>query len=139
MVACAGHPSPQQTMVDDRYLVYKDTYKAYKDAEEKYLNLLFNIERMPDEEELWVIKRERMQELEQLKELMLIARGELDDAIRDWEKYLIEAQAEAKRLKVQEQSPNFRGKDGQRTSPGQLLPGEIKKKNSTVDGFDDDF
>ena len=60
-------------MADDRNLVYEDTYKAYREAEEKYLNLLFNIERMPEEEELWVMKRERMLELMQLKELMEVS------------------------------------------------------------------
>ena len=30
---CANHPSPQQTMVDDRYMVYEQTYKAYAEAE----------------------------------------------------------------------------------------------------------
>ena len=70
-IGCATHVSSQQTMADDRNLVYEDTYKAYREAEEKYLNLLFNIERMPEEQELWVMKRERMIELMQLKELML--------------------------------------------------------------------
>ena len=93
LTGCTSHPSPQQTMVDDRYLMYKETYKAYKEAEERYLNLLFNIERMPEEEELWIMKREQMQELIQLRELMLQARGELDDAMRTWETHLMEVQA----------------------------------------------
>ena len=29
LVGCTSHPSPQQTMVDDRYLVYKEMEKAY--------------------------------------------------------------------------------------------------------------
>ena len=122
---CTTHPSPQQTMVDDRYLMYKETYKAYKEAEERYLNLLFNIERMPEEEELWIMKREQMQELMQLRELMLQARGALDDAMKTWEKHLMDVQAEVKKAQVQQSSPNFRGRDAQRTSPGQLLPGEV--------------
>ena len=122
---CTTHPSPQQTMVDDRYLMYKETYKAYKEAEERYLNLLFNIERMPEEEELWIMKREQMQELMQLRELMLQARGDLDDAMKTWEKHLMDVQAEVKKAQVQQSSPNFRGRDAQRTSPGQLLPGEV--------------
>ena len=122
---CTTHPSPQQTMVDDRYLMYKETYKAYKEAEERYLNLLFNIERMPEEEELWIMKREQMLELMQLRELMLQARGELDDAMKTWEKHLMDVQAEVKKAQVQQSSPNFRGRDAQRTSPGQLLPGEV--------------
>ncbi len=127
--ACANHPSPQQTMVDDRYLVYEQTYKAYAEAEQKYLNLLFNIERMPEEEELWMMKRDQMLELLQLRDLMLQARGELDDAVQDWEKHLQEVQAEAKQAQIKQYNPNFTGRDGQRTSPGQLLPGEVKSKN----------
>ena len=125
LAGCTSHPSPQQTMVDDRYMMYKETYKAYKEAEECYLNLLFNIERMPEEEELWIMKREQMQELLQLRELMLQARGELDDAMKDWESHLMEVQSEVKKAKVQQYNPNFKGRDAQRTSPGQLLPGEI--------------
>ena len=125
LVGCTSHPSPQQTMVDDRYMMYKETYKAYKEAEERYLNLLFNIERMPEEEELWIMKREQMQELMQLRELMLQARGELDDAMKDWESHLMEVQSEVKKAKVQQYNPNFKGRDAQRTSPGQLLPGEV--------------
>ena len=126
---CANHPSPQQTMVDDRYLVYEQTYKAYAEAEEKYLNLLFNIERLPEEEELWIMKRDQMLELLQLRDLMLQARAELDDAVQDWEKHLQEVQAEAKQAKIKQYNPNFTGRNGQRTSPGQLLPGEIQGKN----------
>ncbi len=122
---CTTHPSPQQTMVDDRYMMYKETYKAYKEAEERYLNLLFNIERMPEEEELWIMKREQMQELLQLRDLMLQARGELDDAMKDWETHLMEVQSEVKKAQIQQYNPNFKGRDGQRTSPGQLLPGEV--------------
>ena len=125
LAGCTSHPSPQQTMVDDRYMMYKETYKAYKDAEERYLNLLFNIERMPEEEELWIMKREQMQELIQLRDLMLQARGELDDAMKDWETHLMEVQSEVKKAQVQQYNPNFRGRDAQRTSPGQLLPGEV--------------
>lgn len=124
---CATHPSHQQTLVDDRYLVYMDTYKAYQKAEKAYLNLLFNIERMPEEEELWMMKRDRMLELMQLKELMLNARAELDEAMRQWEMHLNDIQAEMKSAKIPNFNPNFTGLDGQRTSPGQLLPGEAKQ------------
>ena len=124
-VGCTSHPSPQQTMVDDRHMIYTEMYKAYKEAEDKYLNLLFNIERMPEEEELWIMKREQMQELIQLRDLMLQARGELDDAMKDWESHLMEVQSEVKKAKVQQYNPNFKGRDAQRTSPGQLLPGEV--------------
>ena len=118
-IGCATHVSSQQTMADDRNLVY-----------EKYLNLLFNIERMPEEEELWVMKRERMIELMQLKELMLNARQELDGAIQEWERHLLDVQAEVKSREIKKLNPNFRGRDAERTSPGQLLPGEAKKTPS---------
>lgn len=128
LAGCASHPSPQQTMVDDRHLVYKDTYKAYIKAEEDYLNLLFNIERMPEEEELWMMKRDRMLELNQLKELMLNARAELDEAMRLWEMHLLDVQADVKRMQVKAYNPNFTGDAAKRSSPGQLLPGEVKSK-----------
>ena len=113
-------------MADDRNLVYEDTYKAYREAEKKYMNLLFNIERMPEEEELWVMKRDRMLELMQLKELMLNARLELDGALQEWEKHLLDVQAEVKSKDLKKLNPNFKGLDARRTSPGQLLPNESK-------------
>ena len=128
IAGCTSHPSPQQTMVDDRYMVYKEMYKAYSNAEKEYLNLLFNIERMPEEEELWMMKRDRMLELMQLKELMLNARTELDQAMQEWERHMVDLQAEQKKAQVKPYNPNFTGRDGQRTSPGQLLPGEVKPK-----------
>ena len=128
ITGCASHPSPQQTMVDDRYMVYKEMEKAYRNAEADYLNLLFNIERMPEEEELWIMKRDKMLELMQLKELMLNARAELDQAIQEWERHMIDLQAEQKQAQVKKFNPNFTGKDAQRTSPGQLLPGEVKSR-----------
>ena len=117
-------------MADDRNLVYEDTYKAYREAEKNYMNLLFNIERMPEEEELWVMKRERMMELMQLKELMLNARLELDGALQEWEKHLLDIQADVKSRELKKLNPNFKGRDAQRTSPGQLLPGESNKTPS---------
>ncbi|MBR5692942.1 MAG: hypothetical protein IKX42_04515 [Fibrobacter sp.] len=128
VVGCTSHPSPQQTMVDDRHMIYTEMYKAYKEAEDKYLNLLFNIERMPEEEELWMMKREQMQELLQLRELMLSARADLDKAMQEWETHLTEVQGEVKKNKIKQYNPNFPGKDGERTSPGQLLPGEVNRK-----------
>lgn len=123
-LSCTNHPSHQQTMVDDRQMVYEETYKAYIEAEKKYLNLLFNIERLPEEEELQIMKRDQMLELLQLRDLMLQARAELDDAVQEWEKYLQEVQADAKQAKIKQFNPNFAGPDAQRTSPGQLLPRE---------------
>lgn len=127
LVGCASHPSPQQTMVDDRHLVYTQMYKAYKEAEDEYLNLLFNIERMPEEEELWMMKREKMLELNQLKEFMLNARQELDEAMRLWEMHLLDVQADLKQAQLKAFNPNFKGEDAQRTSPGQLLPNEANQ------------
>ena len=131
--ACSltGGGSAAQSMAMERAGAYEGMYKAYMEAEERYLNLLFNIERMPDEEELWSMKRDQMKELVQLREMMLNARTELDNAIQEWEKYLIEKQAEAKQGKAGMYNPNFTGIDGLRTSPGQLLPNEVpasKKK-----------
>lgn len=120
--------SAAQSMAMERASAYEGMYKAYMEAEERYLNLLFNIERMSDEEELWSMKRDQMKELVQLREMMLNARTELDDAIQEWEKYLIEKQAEAKQDKSGRFNPNFTGTDALRTSPGQLLPGEIRSK-----------
>ncbi|MBO7414123.1 MAG: hypothetical protein J6U20_10780 [Fibrobacter sp.] len=117
--------SAAQSMAMERASAYEGMYKAYMEAEERYLNLLFNIERMPDEEELWSMKRDQMKELVQLREMMLNARTELDNAIQEWEKYLIEMKDEAKQDKAGRYNPNFTGIDGLRTSPGQLLPNEI--------------
>ena len=75
-------------MAMERARAYEGMYKAYMEAEERYLNLLFNIERMPDEEELWSMKRDQMLELVQLREMMLNARTELDNAVQDWESTL---------------------------------------------------
>lgn len=126
LVGCATHPSPQQTLVDDRHLVYEETYKAYDKAEKEYLNLLFNIERMPEEEELWILKRDKMIQLMQLKELMLNARAELDEAMRQWEMHMNDVQADVKSAKMKAYSPNFTGDAGRRTSPGQLLESDLK-------------
>lgn len=125
LAGCTSNQSPQQMMATDRQLVYKDTYKAYMEAENKYLNLLFNIERLPEEQELWIMKRDQMKELIQLRELMLLSRTELDAAIQDWEKYLIELEKDQKKLEFK--SPNLRGQDANRSSPGELLQNEAYK------------
>jgi hypothetical protein len=125
LAACSSTKSPQQTMVEDRDGVYKDTYKAYMEAEDKYLNLLFNIERMPEEPELWEMKRDQMMELEQLRTLMLQSREELDASIQDWEKYLKEVEDETKKQNAPKYA-NFRNTpNDRRSSPGELLPEEV--------------
>jgi hypothetical protein len=48
--------------------------------------------------------------------------------MQEWERHMVDLQAEQKKAQVKQFNPNFTGKDGQRTSPGQLLPGEIKPK-----------
>ena len=73
------------------------------------------------------MKREQMQELVQLRELMLAARADLDNSMQEWETHLTEVQGEIKKNKIQQYNPNFRGKDAERTSPGQLLPGEADR------------
>ncbi len=125
LASCGGTKSAQQTMAEDRDYMYKEAYKAYIEAEDRYLNLLFNIERMPEEEELWIMKRDQMRELEQLRALMLQARGELDESLQDWEAHLSEIQKEAVQQKTAKRA-NFRNADDGRTSPGQLLPGEFE-------------
>ena len=133
-IGCATHVSSQQTMADDRNLVYEDTYKAYREAEEKYLNLLFNIERMPEEEELWILKRERMLELMQLKELMLNARVELDGAIQEWERHLLDVQAEVKSREIKKLNPNFKvamlnAQAPANSSPAKKIPKALTTKH----------
>ncbi len=132
--ACSSTYSASQTLAEDSYLVYKDTYKAYAEAEEQYMNILFNLERLPEEEELWTMKRSQIAELEQLRTLMLQARADLDDAVQAWDAHLQEKYAEIQKGKTFK-NPNFRGDDGRRSSPGELLPHEAAKigKNSNED------
>ncbi len=126
LAACGGTKSAQQTMAEDRDYMYREAYSAYIKAEERYLNLLFNIERMPEEEELWIMKRDQMKELDQLRTLMLQARSELDESLQDWERYLSELQKEMVAAKAVSRA-KFRTANDERTSPGQLLPGEFAK------------
>lgn len=126
LVACGGTKSAQQTMAEDRDYMYREAYSAYIKAEERYLNLLFNIERMPEEDELWIMKRDQMKELEQLRSLMLQARSELDESLQDWERYLSELQKETAEAKAVSRA-KFRTANDERTSPGHLLPGEFVK------------
>ncbi|MBP5246479.1 MAG: hypothetical protein J6Z31_01295 [Fibrobacter sp.] len=124
--ACSGTKSAQQTMAEDRAYMYKEAYASYIAAENKYLNLLFNIERLPEEEELWIMKRDQMRELEQLRAIMLQTRGELDEALQDWEKYLSDLQKEVAAANAPSKA-RFRSQDDLRSSPGELLPGEFAK------------
>ena len=126
LAACSGTKSAQQTMAEDRAYMYKEAYAAYIDAENRYLNLLFNIERLPEEEELWIMKRDQMRELEQLRAIMLQTRGELDEALQDWEKYLSDLQKEVAAANAPSKA-RFRSDNELRSSPGELLPGEFAK------------
>ncbi len=126
LAACGGTKSAQQTMAEDRDYMYREAYSAYIKAENRYLNLLFNLERMPEEEELWIMKRDQMKELEQLRALMLQARSELDESLQDWERYLSELQKETAEAKAVSRA-KFRTANDERTSPGHLLPGEFVK------------
>lgn len=123
LAACASNYSAQQTLAEDSYMVYKESYKALAEAEKRYMNILFNLERLPDNDELWIMKRETEGELEQLRTLMLQSRGEFDDAVRAWDEALLEKQAEEKRLKNYK-SPNLKGRDANRSSPGEMLQSE---------------
>lgn len=134
-VACGGQYSAEQTLAEDSYMVYKDTYKAFAEAEKRYMNILFNLERMPEEEELWIMKRETMLELEHLRELMLQARGDFDEAAKAWDARLQDRLAELKKAETFK-SPNIQNRmDEKRSSPGEMLPSEASKigKKSSID------
>ena len=64
-----------------------------------------------------------------MKELMLNARVELDGAIQEWERHLLDVQAEVKSREIKKLNPNFKGRDAERTSPGQLLPSDKNTKS----------
>jgi len=42
---------------------------------------------------------------------------------------LLDVQAEVKSREIKKLNPNFKGRDAERTSPGQLLPGEKNTKS----------
>jgi len=123
LTACATQYSSEQTLAEDTYMVYRESYKAFADAEKRYMNILFNLERMPEEEELWIMKRETMLELEHLRELMLQARADFDDAAKDWDKHLQERLSELKRMQSFK-SPNLNRRDEKRSSPGEMTESE---------------
>lgn len=126
LTGCASNRSASQVLAEDSYVVFLEAYKAYAEAEERYMNVLFNLERMPEEEDLWIMKRSLIAELEQLRTLMLQARSEFDEAVKDWDAHLQNRLAELKKGKTFV-SPNFRGADAKRNSPGELLPSEAAR------------
>jgi len=83
LVGCVG--SYQNQVVDDRLQDYERCSQEYHDAEKTYLNLLFNLERVPGDSFLLQEKKMQMQELVNLRSVLLQSRGELDDAIQQWE------------------------------------------------------
>lgn len=123
-VGCAGQYSAEQTLAEDSYMVYRDTYKAFAEAEKRYMNILFNLERMPDEEELLIMKRETILELEHLRELMMQARADFEDAAKKWDAALQEKLAEKKNAE-EFKSPNLKNsQDEKRSSPGEMTEEE---------------
>ncbi|MBO5423705.1 MAG: hypothetical protein J6A06_07955 [Fibrobacteraceae bacterium] len=126
LAGCSSTQSSAQLLAEDSYIVYLETYKAYAEAEERYMNVLFNLERMPEEEDLWIMKRSLTAELEQLRTLMLQSRAEFEDAVKAWDEHLQNNLAEIKKGK-NFVSPNLRGAEAKRSSPGELLPGEAAK------------
>ncbi len=78
-------PSLQNQRVDERYEEYLRTLQEYHEAEQNYLNLLFNLERYPGDSYLLQQKKVFMQELLSLRSQMLLSRSEVDQAIQQWE------------------------------------------------------
>jgi hypothetical protein len=77
--------SYQYSVVKDRQLDYQRSSKAYHDAEEDYITLLFNLERVPGDPYLLQQKKIKMQELVYLRSVMLQSRGEFDESVQQWE------------------------------------------------------
>jgi len=85
IVICACGGSLQYDVVQDRLRDYQRALREYHRAEEEYLNLLFNLERLPQDPFLLEQKKIQMKELEQLRALLLQSRSELDMAVQQWE------------------------------------------------------
>lgn len=85
--SCAG--SIQYEMVQDRQQTYQNASREYHRAEEEYINLLFNLERLPKDPYLLEQKKIQMKELEHLRALLLQSRSELDVSVQQWESELI--------------------------------------------------
>lgn len=124
--SCATQYSSEQTLAEDTYMVYKETYKAFAEAEKRYMDILFNLERMPEEEELWIMKRETMLELEHLRELMLQARSDFDDAAKDWDAHLQQRFADMKKQENYK-SPNLNRSQEKLSSPGEMSEAEAQQ------------
>ena len=83
---CASNHSAAQILAEDSYAVYLETYKAYAEAEERYMNVLFNLERMPEEEELWIMKRSLIVELEHFSEYAIVKVATIKDDSKEDDK-----------------------------------------------------
>ncbi|GEM_PF-2743599 len=88
-------PSLQNQRVEERQIDYTRSMEEYHQAEQEYLDLLFNLERYPGDTYLLQIKKQRMQELVTLRSLMLQSRREFDEAVQIWEQELREERAKS--------------------------------------------
>jgi hypothetical protein len=102
--SCAG--SYQNMVVEDRVTTYREALEYFHEAEDAYLNVLFNLERYPDEVFLQQRLKVAAAELEQARVIVMQSRRELDDAVDVWEKDIFSGkvkkndwEADMKRLK----------------------------------------
>jgi len=85
LASCAATTSIHQENTKTLYEEYKSAFKAYSDAEDAYIILLSNLEKLPKDEYLLIRKQILRKEIEQNRMLMLQARGEFEKAFRDWD------------------------------------------------------
>jgi len=72
-------------VVNNRMDTYKQSLEAFLETEEKYLNLLYNLERYPEDEFLKARKVVLAKELDQMRMLVKQSRQELDRSVQQWE------------------------------------------------------
>ncbi|HSQ40649.1 MAG TPA: hypothetical protein VLM37_00045 [Fibrobacteraceae bacterium] len=87
LLSCGG--TYQYEVVKERQGDYEQAYRAYQDAENEYINLLFNMERVPNDAYLLELKKTQMKELMNLRSVMLQSRSEFDEAVQQWENDLL--------------------------------------------------
>jgi hypothetical protein len=85
LASCAATTSIHQENTKTLYEEYKSTFKAYSEAEQAYIILLSNLEKLPKDEYLLIRKQILRKEIEQNRMLMLQARSEFEKAFRDWD------------------------------------------------------
>lgn len=83
LAGCAA--SYHDGVVSNRLETYKQSLEAFQEAEEKYLNLLYNLERYPEDEFLKARKVVLAKELDQMRMLVKQSRQELDRSVQQWE------------------------------------------------------